>query len=338
MKKSWGLCLLVILYSLARPAAATVYPIILKGTVTMEDGSPPPVIVQIERICSDSSGSAPGPITNKKGEYTWRMDIDPLATRECFIRASHKGYTSTTIEVQGLDTTKTTANLPPIVISASVAEPSAIVVSENNIPARAKGPFDAAMKALDATNFEEAASQLEKAVMGSPKFAQGWHALGVVDERLKKPAQARMAYEHAIDADPKLFTAYVMLAHLCVKTKDWQCADQTADSLLKADAKRTYPEIYLHQAVARYELKNIAGAEAAAQDAIRYDPRHKRPRAEYVLGRILEAKGDLAGAREHFGKYLALEPTPIDVDLVKGHVQNLGKPEAAGVEPELEPL
>jgi hypothetical protein len=64
----------------------------------------------------------------------------------------------------------------------------------------------------------------------------------------------------------------------------------------------------------------------------------KRPRAEYVLGRILEAKGDAAGAKEHMAKYLMLEPAPADVDLVRGHIDNLGKPQAKDVDPELEPL
>ena len=71
---------------------------------------------------------------------------------------------------------------------------------------------------------------------------------------------------------------------------------------------------------------------------MRLDPKNKLPRAEYVLGRILEAKGDIPGAKEHMAKYLALEPAPADVDLVHGHVDNLGKPPAASVDPELEPL
>jgi hypothetical protein len=57
-----------------------------------------------------------------------------------------------------------------------------------------------------------------------------------------------------------------------------------------------------------------------------------------VLGRILEAKGDVAGAKEHMAKYLQLEPAPVDVDLVRGHIDHLGKPEAKDVDPELETL
>jgi tetratricopeptide (TPR) repeat protein len=326
-----------------QPAAGDTYPVIVRGTVVMDDGSPPPFTVAIERICSDSAGSAPGPITNKKGEFTWRIEIDPFAPRACLFRAVHAGYASSTTDASGLNTTSrnTTVTLPPLVLNGAVADAYAINASESNMPSRAKSPFDKAMKALDAGDFPEAARQLEAAVDGSPKFAQGWHALGVVDERLHKQTEARAAYEHAIGSDPKLLPPYMTLTRLCIKTKDWQCAANTADALIKADSRRAYPEIHLHRAVARYQLKDLAGAEASVLEAIRLDPKHKAPRAEYVLGRILEGKGD-AAAREHISKYLELEPNAADAELVRAHLQNLGRqssgnPDSAP-EPELEPL
>jgi len=331
-------CLVAALFCFSPPAAANTYSIIVKGTVVMEDGSPPPFTAAVERICSDSSGSAPGPTYNKKGEYIWRMEIDPLATRACVIRATHAGYVSTTLDVSGLDTTKTMLTLAPLVLSAAVPEPYSINASESNVPSRSKSAFTQAMKALDAADFAEAGKLLQAAVAASPKFAQGWHALGVVDERLTKQADAKDAYEHAVESDPKLLAAYVTLARVCLKMKDWEGASKAADALFKADTKRTYPEIYLHRAVARYELKDFAGAQANAEEALRLDPRHKKPRAEYVLGRILETKGDVVAAREHISKYLELDPNASDVDVVRAHLQGLGKPEGALVDPELEPL
>lgn len=333
-----SLFFVAVLFCFIQPASATVYPIIVKGKVTMEDGSPPPFTAGIERVCSDVAGSAPGPTTNKKGEYLWRMDVDPLAVRACFLRATQKGYISTSIDISALDTTKTVAELPALVLSVRGSDPAAIEVSDSNIPLRAKSSFSAAMKALDKPDYTEAASQLEKAVNASPKFAEGWHALGAVNERLDKRADARAAYEHAIEADPKFFKPYVLLARVCIKTGDWACASKTSESLLKADKKVQYPEIYIHQAVARYQQKDLPGAEMSVQEAIRLDPGHKRPREEYVLGRILEAKGDMNGAREHIMKYLELEPAPLDVQQVKAHLNGLGKPEAAAVDPQLEVL
>ncbi len=316
-----------------QPAAAEVYPLIIKGKVTMQDGSAPPFTAGIERVCSDLQGSAPGPLTDKKGEYLWRMDVDPLRTRSCFIRATHAGYTSTTVDISGLNGyTSTTSTLDTIVLSNRAADAYGIVSSDSGVPSRASGPWKAAMKALDKNNYPEAATQMQAAVAAAPKFAIGWHALGVVQDRqLLKLPEARDAYEHAIEADPKMLPPYIALTRLCIRTKDWQCAAKNADALIKIDTKKTVTEIYLHQAVARYALKDLDGAEASAQQAIQM----KIARAEYVLGQILEAKGDAAGAREHISKYLDMDKNTPDADSIRAQLQTVGKPEGKPVEPEL---
>ena len=330
-----GVCLAISLAGLIPPAAAENYPLIIKGKVTMADGSAPPFSAGIERICSDAAGSAPGPITDKKGEYLWRMDVDPLRSRACFIRATHAGYTSSTIDISALNGyTNTVTTLDTLVLSSRTSDPYSIVSSDSGVPGKAGGPWKAAMKALDTSNFAEAATQMQAAVAAAPKFAIGWHALGVVQERLEKLADARSAYEHAIEADPKMLPPYITLARLCLKTKDWQCAAKSSDALIKADSKKTVAEIYLHQAVARYQLKDLDGAAASAQEAVQ----RKILRAEYVLGRILEAKGDAAGAREHMSKYVDMDKNAPDADLIRTHVQNIGKADAGVPEPELEQL
>jgi len=321
-------------------ARAEYYWVIVQGTVTMEDGSPPPFTVSIERVCSDLYGDAPGPLTNKKGEWSWRLNVDPYASRSCIFQASHPGYRSSTADASNININShdTTVKIPPLVLIGASIDPYTIHTSGESMPGRARGTFEKAMKALDAHNYDEAVRLLQTVTAGSPKFAEGWHSLGIVEEKTGKAAEARDAYTHAIEADPKAFNSYVTLTRLCIRMKDWQCALQTSDSLIKADPKQTYAEIYLHKAVAQYELKDLPGAEASAEEAIQLDPKHTRPREEYVLGRILEAKGDLKAAREHMSKYLELEATAPDAEIVQGHMLGLGKPENAGVEPVLEPL
>ena len=335
MRVFLGTCLAASLFCSVRPASAEVYSLIIRGKVTMPDGSPPPFTVSIERVCTDLQGSAPGPLTNKKGEYTWRMDVDPLNTRKCQLQASHPGYVSTNIDISALDGyINTVTTLDPLVLMNKVSDPYSITTSASNVPSRTGSAWKAAMKALDDRNLPEAETQLKAVVAGSPKFATAWHGLGVVEEYQDKLAEARDAYQHAIDADPKMFAAYVTLTRASLKAKDWEGAAKTADSLIKADSKKTYPEIYLHLAVARYELKDLDGAAASAQEAIK----SKIPRAEYVLGRTLEAKGDAAGAREHIAKYLDEDKKTPDAEIIRAELENIGKPGASGVEPELERL
>jgi len=317
---------LVSLISFIQPAAGENYPLIIRGKVTMSDGSPPPFRAGIERVCSDLAGSKPGPLTDKNGEYLWRMDVDPMRTRSCLIRATHAGYVSSWIDISGLDGyLSTTTTLDPLILTSLAEDPYAIIIRENDTPLKIKSAVKAAMKALDTGDYLEAGRQFQAAVAAAPKFALGWHALGVVLERKNALKEAREAYEHAIESDAKLLPPYMTLTHLCIRNKDWECAAQTADALIKADKKGLYPDIYLHRAVARYGMNDFDGASASVQEAIRLDPNHKMRRAEYVYGRVLLAKGDVDGAREHISRYLELDKNAPDADLIRQNLQTLGK-------------
>ena len=58
------------------------------------------------------------------------------------------------------------------------------------------------------------------------------------------------------------------------------------------------------------------------------DKGHAIPRAEYVLGLILEARGNLDLAREHMNAYLKLHPAATDKAAVQARMENLGKSQA----------
>src|SRR5689334_22944926 len=98
-------------------AFADTKPLILSGNVQMEDGSPPPKAVAIQRICSDMAGSAPGPLTDKKGHWIWRMDVDPMRTRACRLVVNLPGYVSNSIDISALNGyISTTKELPPLIL------------------------------------------------------------------------------------------------------------------------------------------------------------------------------------------------------------------------------
>lgn len=335
MRLLFGVSLVVCFAVSIEQAAAENYPVVLRGKVVMADGTPPPFTAGLERICSDDNGSKPGPLTNKMGEYLWRMDVDPMRSRACFIRATHVGYVSTSIDISALNGYLTpNINLEPIMLTSLIADPYAIIISDSNVPLPAKSGVKAAMKALDANNIPEARRRFQAAVQAAPKFAPGWHALGVVLERDNAMKEAREAYEHAIESNPKMLPPYMTLVRLCIRSKDWECAAKNADDLLKADKKQLYRDTHLHRAVALYGLKDLDRAAESAREALA--PSNGTPRAEYVYGRILEAKGDFSGAREHMSRYLELDKNAPDSELIRQHLQNLGKAETAGSEPELE--
>lgn len=320
---------------LSQPAWGDTYPLILQGKVTMSDGSPAPKGVSIERICSNDYGSEPGPVTNNKGEYVWRIEVNPLLTRVCTLRAHLNGYASTEIDISGFNS-YSNPKLPPLVLTPSHGDPTVIGTPESGVPAKALAAWNKGIKAIDGGDMATAIAQFQAVVAAVPKFAPGWNALGLVYGTQAKAPESRDAWEHAIAADPKLLPPYVNLARLCVALHDWNCAAKNSDALLKLDVKRQYPEMYLHQAVARFELKDLSGAEASVGQALKLDSSRKGARAEYVLGRILLAKGDTAGAREHISKYLQLNPNAADVEKIRAELQSLNQSESAPEEPDLE--
>ncbi len=316
---------------------------ILQGSVVMRDGSAPPFTVGIQRICSDESGSKPGPLTNKKGEYIWRMDFDPSYTRRCYLIASKDGYTSTEVDISTINPVMDhNIKVEPLVLTVTpsrMADPYSISLeTDPGIPSKGIHAWNAAITAIAARDVQEAMKQLQAVVAVAPKSAAAWHALGVMYDRQRMLPAAHDAYQRAIEADPKMLEPYLTLAQLDLFVEDWDGAIKVSNALIKVDKKNTCPEIYLHRAVAQYKLKDVAGAEIGVEEVIRKDPKHAIPRAEFVLGRILESKGDLNGARDHITKYLDLDPKTPDAVAIRLHLENLGQSDQDQVEPLLELL
>lgn len=334
-----GVCFAGALLSSVGSARADVYPVIVIGKVVMPDGSAPPFTVSIEEECSDFSMTN-GPLVDKQGQWVWRINVDLYTQNACIFRAHHDGYTSTTIDASNINTNylDKTVHVPDLMLMPKVPDAYTIHVSGDNYPAKAKPPFERAMKSIDTGNYEDAVVNLKVAVATAPKFAEGWHGLGVVYLNTGRPELAKDAFGKAVDANPKLLAAYVTLTRTCLLLKDWQCAADTSVRMLRADIKHVYPEIYLHQAVALYHQKNLDAAEQSANEFLHYDGAKRNPRVEYVIGRIREARGDLDGARAHMTRYLALEPKPRDFDLLEGRLELMGKPEAADINVDLELL
>jgi hypothetical protein len=130
-----------------------------------------------------------------------------------------------------------------------------------------------------------------------------------------------------------MLVSYAALGRLAMREKDWAGVLKNAALMIPIDKDRIYAEVYAHQAAAHFNLKDMASAEAAANEAVNPKAKHTYTRAEYVLGRILEAKGDAAGAKQHMARYLELVPTAEDAAQIQAHIDMMGKPGAP--EPEL---
>lgn len=329
-----SLCLAAGLATFLPIAKADYYTLIIEGKVMMLDGSPPLRTVGIERQCTDINASGSGPTADKKGHYTWKMDIDPENTRVCYLRANLPGFTSNQVYLDKINLADFQQNkvveVPDLVLSPrDTGEANRTsMISDDEVPGKAKTPYKAALKALETKNQDEGINQMKLAVVAVPKFADGWNILGSLYEQKRMLMEARDALQHAIDANPKLISPYLRLARVCNKLGDWAAATKNEDVLLKMD-DRFYPEAYLQQGITRLEMKNVAGAEESLNKAMTLDVAHKlAARAEYVLGMVAVSKGDVAGAKAHIANYMKMDPTTPDIERIQNQLDSLGTKDA----------
>ena len=172
----------------------------------MEDGSAPDRGVGIERFCHDT-GAQREALADKKGNYFWVMEIDPLSSRSCVLRASLEGYDSTVIDVSGFNWS-TDPNLPPLVLrrrEAGSSDQSINIFYEDGIPLAARTAWNNAQKLAQKKNWRAAERELRTAVQAAPKFTSGWFALGIACSNQDKPAEARDAFLRVVELDPALW-------------------------------------------------------------------------------------------------------------------------------------
>ena len=316
------------------PAGATV--VFFRGKVTMEDGSPPGVTVAIERSCYGMQNRIEV-IADKSGQYVWRTDVDPFAAvtlAQCTLIATRTGYTSTSIDLTD-PRLSSNPQLPTLILIARGNDP-ALAITEMSVPRKAQKDWDLGMKLLIERRYADAEKLMESVTMAAPKFAPGWTALGMVLENTSQPEGARRAYEKAIALDSKPPLPYFRLTRIQMDAKEWDQAAKTSETLLKLDSRRRYPSALIDNAIIRYHLKDLDGAQATLNTAISLDKKHEFPRTEYVLGMILEARKEYTAAADHMKEYLKLDPKAFDAPSVTARLENLGRPESIDIAKELD--
>jgi VWFA-related protein len=345
--RRYHLCALLLSGGLLVTSPASADDVVFHGKVTLDDGSPPGHMVTIQRVCEGlEQPTTEGAASGKTGEYFIRLNVDEFgevrgsvdafATLPCFLEAVDKGFVSSRIDLADRSILRN-SRLPALILSAAgrsatLPDPSAAV------PHTASRNWNLAIKQVTARNWTAGEAPLRAVVEAAPKFAPGWAALGTVCSNLGKSEDARKALERAIELDPKPLAPYLALAHAQIDLKDWKAAAATAQLLIARDSKHVYVDAHFLSAVALYQMHDFDNALVRIGDAIRLDKLRELPRAEYVLGLILEAKNDYPAAAQHMRTYLQQHPRAKDAAQVTERISNLGKAPLADLSTELTPL
>jgi Flp pilus assembly protein TadD len=335
--------------------ASSPRPVYLSGKVILQDGTPPPDLVKIERVCGGTPRTQG--YTDAKGRFQFQVDSQigieedasdpmtrssvsgrPVATMAsrgmlagCDLRASLPGFFSSTISLSNR-TEFDNPEVGTIVLRRSGnVEGTTISMSSLNAPKDATKAYEKGRELLKKEKSDEAERSFQKAVDLYPKYAVAWYQLGLLQSR-SHPEQAEGSFTKSIESDPKFVSPYLTLAYMYERAKKWQQALDLSDAVIKLNPA-DFPQAHFYKAVAQFNLRNDTEAEKAVRKAIDLDIRHEWPQSEKLLGYILSAHKDLPGASEHLHKYLELAPNANDTAQVKAQLANIEKQSVASKEP-----
>ena len=337
-------------------------PIFISGRVMLEDGTVPTGQVVIERVCNgnphaegyaDSRGYFSIDLTNRNtavmqeasdmggglgmggfgglsqqsaassGAMGSAMNTD-MRLINCEIRARVGGFRSQSVSLanhRALDN----PDIGVILLHRIAAsEGSTISASSLAAPKDARKAFEKGTDALRKKKFEEAEKSFQKAVDAYPGYASAWFELGRLQAHDGHADDARKSFEAAVKADPKFVSPYMEITVMEVRAQRWKEVAEMSDKVVSLDPF-DYPQAYFLNAVANYNVQNLAAAERSAREAERLDTRHDFPKSSQLLGLILAQRHDFTGAAEQFRTYLKLAPTATDADTVRKQLDEVEK-------------
>lgn len=333
--------------------------VFFSGTVVLEDGSPPPSPVLIQRVCGGSTRNETW--TDAKGAFSFKVqpsenggaEVDatqapgqaydlnkaignstqysmPISTalRDCELQAVLAGFQSERVSM-ALKSGTENARVGNLVLHP-LSRAGALIVSATTLaaPPNAKKDYEKGLADIKAQKWDAATGAFTKAVKEYPKFAIAWYQLGLAREKSNDAAGAVEAWKEAVKSDPKYVKPYENLTLLADQKGDWAEAERESRAWIELDPEE-FPAAHLFNAVANARLNRMDEAELAARQGLRVDKDHRVPRLSYVLGLILLDKGKLGESAECFRTYLQLAPNAKDAAAVREQLSKLGEAAAA---------
>ena len=316
----------------------------ISGRVVLEDGTPPPDPVGIERVCDGAA--RPEGYTDSKGRFSIQLGrshltfadasvradagIRDLAT--CSLRASLGGYKSDEVALAGrraLDN----SNVGTLVLRRYAhGEGDTVSYTSLAAPKEAAKDLKRGREAASREKWDEARKQFEKAVQLDPQYASAWCELGKALENLHDESGAWNAYQRAIASDKRFIPPYIQVANIELRRHDWAGAVETTDHIVRLDPVN-FPGAYIYRSIAQFSLRDVEDAEKSARQALDLDAGHRFPVAYHVLAVILAQRGDLRGAAAHLKAYLRLAPNASDAPLARNRlarIERLARPTLPG--------
>jgi len=309
----------------------------LSGDVAISDGTPLPEPVPVVMECQGQT--QPQGMTDADGDFGFQIGMNrnrtpndatqrapstsndfggPIAGREqvlgaieyslfgCALRAVLDGYSSSAIELSGRRAADSSEVGTIVLTRLGESLPATVSVTSLEAPANAKRAYERAERQISNGQFDAAEQQLTRAVRIYPEYADAWLALGIAQNALNKPDEARESFERAIAADSEYVAPYLHLSLMSARASNWPETARYSDALLALDPDNA--EGLYYNAVAYYNLGNLEVAEASAETAVSVDTAHEIPLAEQLLALLVAREGDFERAAELMRSFISHAP------------------------------
>lgn len=301
-------------------------PIFLRGKVVMDQGMQITEPIPIQRVCNGQARregytDSQGNFSIQVGDNSNFQDASEsgpfggarptqINTRQlwnCELRAVLPGYTSSIISLAGRDFNDMGPVGNIVLHRVGGSEGNSISVTSLKAPDKAKREYQKGLENYQDKKYSDAEKHASKAIELYPQYATAWELRGKAFVMQHQDEEAIKSYEAAISADDKLVTPYIRLAAILSLQSNWKEVLRLTDRATTLDPF-SYPDAWLLKGAAQYNLKQYPDAERSAAKALDLDKEHRFPRAELLMGSLLQIRQNYGGAAEHFRAFLKYEP------------------------------
>jgi Flp pilus assembly protein TadD len=191
------------------------------------------------------------------------------------------------------------------------AQPRARGAHQAESPADPNTLLQQAEDALEKKDYRAALAPLQAVTHAAPQNADAWFYLGYAYHGLHQDADARAAYEKAVQLNPELYPAQANLGLLLLAMKDVQGALPHLQKTVALKPNDARPHLDL--GIALDVSGQASAAETELRQALQLDP--KLEAAAYRLGKVESAEKRYNAAAADFEKALALNPRSAEAEL-----------------------
>jgi len=202
------------------------------------------------------------------------------------------------------------------------AEPATVTASTLAAPKPARKAYQKGMSLVKNRKPEEAMTSFREAVRVDPQFASAWFELGRLQAVRGEAGEAHRSFDAAGKAEPRWPDPFLELSLLAVHDHNWAELAEVTGHVLQLNSF-DYPQAFLFNAVANFNLRHIDAAEKSVRSAERLDTRHRYPQSARLLAAILAGRQDWAAAADQLRDYLVRAPHAADALPIRRELDRL---------------